>query len=191
MQLPFEPTPDNLPKLKQWLLKTIKSSSFNQCSHQPLPTMTGDPVKLHLKDDAVPHAIHTPIPVPHHWKQQVKDDLDRDIHLSIIKPVPQGTTSRWCARMVVTSKKNGDPRRTVDLQKLNITTDREVHHTSSIFEVVSTVPSKTKKTVLDAWNGYHRLPLPQSTKEAMTFITDWGRYCYCRAPMSFHVSGDT
>ncbi len=189
-QIPFKPTADNIPKLKQWLFNAFGSSSFNQCPHQPLPTMTGDPVKLHFKENVTPHAIHTPIPVPHHWKQQVKDDLDRDVRLGIIEQVPQGTTSKWCARMVVTPKKNGEPRRTVDLQKLNNATNSETHHTPSPFDVVSTVPTKTRKTVLDAWNGYHSLPLHQMTKEAMTFITEWGRYRYCRAPMGFHVSGD-
>ena len=41
---------------------------------QTLPTMTGEPVKLHFKEHAEPHAVHAPIPVPHHWKQQIKDD---------------------------------------------------------------------------------------------------------------------
>ena len=188
--IPFEPTPENVPKLKQWLLDSFASSSFNQCAHQPLPTMTGEPVKLHFKEHAEPHAVHTPIPVPHHWKQQIKDDLDRDVRLGIIEPVPQGTTVEWCARMVVAPKKNGEPRRTVDLQKLNNATKRETHHTPSPFDVVSTAPPQTIKTVLDAWNGYHSIPLHETTKEAMTFITEWGRYRYCRAPMGFHVSGD-
>ena len=188
--IPFEPVPENVPKLKEWILSAFSSSAFNQCPHQKLPTMTGEPVKLHLKEDAIPHAAHTPIPIPHHWKQKVKEDLDRDVRLGIIEKVPQGTTSPWCARMVVTAKKNGDPRRTVDQQKLNDATLREPHHTPSPFNVVSTVPMKTFRTVIDAWNGYHGLPLHESTKSSMTFITEWGRYRYCRAPMGYHVSGD-
>jgi len=45
-------------------------------------------------------------------------------------------------------------------------------------------------TTLDAWNGNHSLPLHETTKEAMTFITEWDRYRYCHTPMGFHVSGD-
>ena len=188
--IPFEPTPANVPKLKAWLLDQFASSAFNQCPHQPLPKMTGKPVKLHFKEGTTPYAVHTPIPVPHHWKKKVKEDLDRDIRLGIIEKVPQGTTTTWCARMVVTPKKNGNPRRTVDLQKLNNATFRETHHTPSPFDLVSTIPTNTWKTVLDAWNGYHSLALDESTKDATTFITEWGRYRYCRAPMGFHVSGD-
>ena len=152
--------------------------------------MTGEPVKIAFNEDYKPYAVHTPIPIPHHWKQRVREDIERDVRLGIIEKVPQGTSTEWCARMVVTPKKNGDPRRTVDLQQLNKATLRETHHTPTPFDLVSTVPSNTRKTVVDAWNGYHSLALHEDAKNAVTFMTEWGRYRYCRAPMGFHVSGD-
>ena len=152
--------------------------------------MTGKPMHVNFKPKAEEHAVHTPIPVPFHWKRQVKKDLDRDVELGIIEPVPAGTPTIWCARMVVTSKKDGTPRRTVDLQKLNAATRRETHHTPPPFDQVSQIPPHTKKTVLDAWNGYHSLPLTPEARDATTFITEWGRYRYLRAPQGFHASGD-
>ena len=137
-----------------------------------------------------PSAVHTPIPVPHHWKKRVKEDIDRDVALGIIEPVPVGTPTTWCSRMVVAPKKDGSPRRTVDLQKLNASTLRETHHTPSPFNQASLVPAKTRKTVLDAWNGYHSLTLSPSARDATTFITEWGRYRYLRAPQGFQTSGD-
>ena len=106
-QIPFESTTKNIPKLKSWLLDAFSSSAFNQCPHQALLSITGEPVKLHFKEGATPYAVHTPIPIPHHWKHQVKDDLDHGEHLHIIEEVPQDTTLKWCVKMVVT------PRRTV------------------------------------------------------------------------------
>ena len=82
------------------------------------------------------------------------------------------------------------PRRTVDLQPLNAATYRETHHTPSPFNQASIVPAQTKKTTLDAWNGYHSHPLAPNAREATTFITEWGRYRYKRAPQGFHASGD-
>jgi len=90
--------------------------------------------------------------------------------------------------MVVTAKKDGTPRRTVDLQKVNEATLREVHHTPSPFNLVSTIPGGIKKSVLDACNGYHSLPINPEHKDATTFITEWSRYHYCRAPMGLHTS---
>ena len=48
----------------------------------------------------------------------------------------------------------------------------------------------TIKTTLDAWNGYHSLPLAPSARDATTFKTEWGRYRYLRAPQGFHAAGD-
>ena len=189
-KIPFDPTPENVPRLKKWMLETFAASAFNTCTHQPLQAMTGAPVEVVFKKGATPHAVHTPIPIPHYWKKKIKQDLDRDVRLGIIEPVPQGTVTRWCSRMVPTAKKNGDPRRTVDLQNVNKATLRETHHTPSPFNLVSSIPAGQLKTVLDAWNGYHSLPLSPKSKDAFTFITEFGRYRYCRAPQGSHTSGD-
>ena len=188
--LPFPTAGGSTTELQTWILQYYKSSAFNTCEHQQLPAMTAHPMSTHFRPDAQPKAYHTPIPVPHHWKQEVKEALDMDVRLGTIERVPQGTPTIWCSRMVVVPKKNGSPRRTVDLQALNAATYRETHHTPSPFHQTSTVPANTLKTTLDAWNGYHSLPLSAAAKEAITFITEWGRYRYCRAPQGFHAAGD-
>ena len=42
--------------------------------------MMGKPMKIHIRDNVEPVAIHKPIPIPipHHWQETVKADLDRD-----------------------------------------------------------------------------------------------------------------
>ena len=95
-----------------------------------------------------------------------------------------------CARMVCTPKPNGKPRITVDIQQLNKRTVREIHHTPSPINLVSQIPAGKLKTVLDAWNGYHSLELTPEGKTATTFITEWGRYRYCRGPQGYHGTGD-
>ena len=188
--MPYAATEKNRSKLDQWIRSHFASSAFNTCEHQPLQKMSGPPVDIHFLPDAEPQAVHTPIPVPYHWKQQVKADLDQDVRLGIIEPVPQGTPTRWCSRMVVTAKKDGSPRRTVDLTNVNKATFRETHHTPTPFNLVADVPTGMKKTVLDAWNGYHSLPLAEAARDATTFITEFGRYRYKRALQGFHASGD-
>ena len=188
--IPFEPTEENLPELEQWLLEIFASSAFNDCTHQPLQGMTGESMTMPLKPNANPHTCYTPIPVPFHWKKQVKSDLDRDVRLGIIEQVPQGEVSEWCSRMVVAAKASGKPRRTVDFQDVNKSTYREIHHTPSPINLVASIPSGKRKTVLDAWNGYHSLTLDPESKELTTFITEWARYRYCRGPQGYHGTGD-
>ena len=188
--LPLPPGKENIPALEKWIRQRYASSAFNTCEHQPLPIMSGEPLTITFKPNAKPVAHHTPIPVPHHWKSRVKDDLDRDVRLNIIEPVPPGTPTIWCSRMVVVPKKDGTPRRTVDLQALNTASYRSTHHTPSPFNQAALVPPGTWKSSLDAWNGYHSMKLHPDASAATTFITEWGRYRYLRAPQGSHVAGD-
>ena len=147
-------------------------------------------MNLMISDDAKPIAYHTPIPVPIYWRDEVKAGLDQDVKLGVIEPVPIGEPVSWCHRMIVCPKKTGKPRRTVDLQALNTYARRETHHTQSPFHQARSVPPYTKKTVLDAWNGYHSVPIKQEDRHLTTFITPWGRYRYCCAPQGYIASGD-
>lgn len=189
-KLPYPATTNHREDFEEWIKRYYSASAFNTCPHQELQVMKSEPLKFAFKPDYTPRAIHKPIPIPHHWKEKVKAQLDADVALGIIEPVPQGIPTQWCLRIVVVPKKDGSPRRTVDLQELNKATLRETHHTPSPFNIVNSVPPATKKTVLDAWNGYHSVLLSSEAREATTFITEWGRYRYKRAPQGFHESND-
>ena len=189
-KLPFPATEENRGKLQQYLAEYYKSSTFNTCEHQPLPLMEGPPLKLMVNPDAEPVAHHSPIPVPLHWQEDVKAGLDRDVRLGVIEPVPVGEPVTWCHHMVICAKKTGKPRRTIDFQPLNVHATRETHHTQSPFHQARSVPHGKKKTVFDAWNGYHSVPIREQDRHLTTFITPWGRYRYCSAPQGYTASGD-
>lgn len=189
-KLPFPANPTNRGKLQAYLKKYYRDSTFNTCEHQPLPMMTGPPIRLMIDPDADPVAFHTPIPVPLHWQEEVKAGLDQDVRLGVIEPVPIGTPVTWCHRMVICAKKTGKPRRTIDFQPLNAHATRETHHTQSPFHQARAVPQGKMKTVFDAWNGYHSVPLHTDDRHYTTFITPWGRYRYRTAPQGYIASGD-
>ena len=67
---------------------------------------------------------------------------------------------------------------------------RETHHTSSPFQLSLQVPPNTKKTVLDAVDGYHSIPLDEESQPLTTFITEWGRFMYLRMLQGYVASGD-
>ena len=189
-KLPFAATKQNRKRLEEFLLNYYASSTFNTCTHQPLPMMTGKKLRLYIDKDAKPVAYHTPIPIPIHWRDDVKAGLDQDVRLGVIELVPVGEVVTWCHRMVICPKKNGKPRRTVDFQPLNKYAARETHHTDSPFLQARSIPKNTLKTVFDAWNGYHSVPLDERDRHYTTFITPWGRYRYCVAPQGYISSGD-
>ena len=156
---------------------------FNTCEHQLLPMIQGPPLRLMVDPDAAPVAHHTPVPVPVHWQEEVKAGLDRDVRLGVIEPVPVGDPVTYCHRMVICAKKDGKPRRTVDMQSLNANATRETHHTQSPFHQARQVPAGMKKTVFDAWNGYHSVALHPDDRHLTTFITSSQKYL--RAIRSF------
>ena len=145
--------------------------------------MEGAPHHIHLLKGAQPQACHTPASVPKHWRAEVKQQLDDDVRRGVIRPVPAGEATEWCASMVVVAKKSGKPRRTVDFQRLNAWCRRETHHTPAPFDMVSDIPPHSYKTVLDAHWGFHQVELDEESRRLTTFITPWGRFQYCRTPM--------
>ncbi|XP_068678617.1 uncharacterized protein [Montipora foliosa] len=189
-ELPFPCTPENNGRMKAWLLDRYASSTFNTCPHRALPCMEGPPIEIHVEPTATPKASHTPAPVPLHWQQRVYEDLLRDEALGVIERVPYGEPVTWCHRMVITRKHDGSPRRTVDLSPLNKFCKRETFATETPFHLARRIPKDTWKTVTDAWNGYHSVPLRQSDRHLTTFITPFGLWRYTRAPQGFLSSGD-
>ena len=186
--LPYTPSPENIEQMKAWLLRRFAASTFNKCPHQELPTMRGPPLEIHLREDATPKKISTPAAIPLHWQNQVKRDLDNDVNMGVIEPVCE--PSEWCQRMVCVRKPDGTPRRTVDLQPLNKHCKREEWVTNTPAKQARSVPKNAWKTVTDAWNGYHSVPLREADRHLTTFITPWGRYRYCRNPQGFVGAGD-
>ena len=116
----------------------------------------------------------------------MKRQLEKDIEMGIIRIAP----IEWCMRMVTVSKKDGRPRRTIDFQRINKYCERETRHTPRPFNVVSNIPPKLYKTVLDAYNGYHQEPLDEESSKLTTFITEFGRFQYLRAPQGDLASGN-
>ena len=104
--------------------------------------------------------------------------------------MPENTKVTWQSRMHVVPKKDGSCRRTVDLRPLNEATYHQTHLTESPFVQASRIPAGTWKSTVDAWNGYHSVPLDKESRELTTFLTPWGRYRYLVNPQGQRISGD-
>ena len=103
--------------MKEWILAEYKDSAFNCCENQTLPLITNSPpMQLYVDPKAKPVAVNKCAPVPLHWQREVKEGLDNDVTLGVLEKVDVDTPNTWCSRMVVCAKKDGKPRRTVDLK---------------------------------------------------------------------------
>ena len=102
------PTENNIKSLELWLLDTFSETTFN-ISAEPLPQMPGKPQSFHLTENAIPYSANSPIPIPHHWKEEVKQQLDKDVKLGILCKAPLGEPTEWCMRMVTVPKSQDAP----------------------------------------------------------------------------------
>ena len=110
--------------------------------------------------------------------------------MGVLEEVPPNTPTTWCSRMCIQTKKNGKPRRVIDLQPVSKHAVRQTYTGESPFEIVSEVPPHTYRTTLDAWNGYHSVPIREEDRHVTTFITPWGRFRYRTTPQGFLAAQD-
>ena len=190
---PAPPVPlqeNNREQIEKYLLEYYASSTFNNCTHQPLPGMDGEPLRVHINKDMPPTAVNRPSTVSVHWEKQVKAALEADVRLGVIERVPCNTPQLWCAPMHVVAKHNGDPRRVVDFTKLNEACSRQTHIGGTPFDLANKVPAGRLMSTMDCWNGFHSVPVHPDDYHYFTFVTPWGRYRYKMAPQGWLASGD-
>ena len=189
-QLPFSPSLDNAEQMKQWLLEYFKSSTFNTCTHQPMPMMSGPDMELKVDPNAKPYVTHRPVSVPLHWQEQVKETLRNLVDMGVLSKPPPNTPLTWLHPMVVTGKADGTPRIVVDMQKLNAHLVPEKHYSGPPAKQARAVPPNSVKTVADQWKGFDSIGLAESSKHLTTFLTEDGPLQHNRGPQGCSVTQD-
>ena len=177
---------------KDYFLQEFKDVlvSKEESKAAPLKPMTGPPMKVHLKDGAVPFATHTPRQIPFAFKDQVKEELDSMVVQGIIKEAGDDP-SVWRHPLVVVTKNGSGVRITVDLSKLNSPVSHPTHPSPTPFAAIRSVDPKAKCfTTADALCGYWQMELAEEDQHLTTFITPYGRFMHCRGPMGFAATGD-
>ena len=148
------------------------------------------PLSLMIDPKAKPVSNKRCYQVPLHFKEKVIKSLETDVKLGVCERVPPNTEDIWCSPMIIAPKKNGEPRRIVDLRHLNKSAARQTHGGETPFSLATSVPPGTYRTTCDAWNGYHSVPIREEDRHFTTFLTEWGRFRYRTVPQGFLSSGD-
>ena len=76
------------------------------------------------------------------------------------------------------------------MKSLNEASIRQSHPQLPPYQKAMLVPENTYKTVTDAWEGFHGIPLEHNSKKLTQFITPWGSYRYLRGPQGYSTTGD-
>jgi hypothetical protein len=84
----------------------------------------------------------------------------------------------WLANLVLVLKKNNTWRMCIDYTSLNKACPKDPFALPRIDQVIDSTASCDLLSFLDAYLGYHQIPLYQPDQIKTSFITPYGAYCY-------------
>ena len=162
------------------ILDHYAASAFNVCKLQPQSKMSDlPPVKLDVNvDKYIPQRNTQAGNVPLHLEEAAKNSIEYDLLAGTLEKIPMDeNTTKWgVARQVVVAKPSapGEPakcRRTVDYKMLNAHINPSVYHMDPPLKQAERIKSDSYKTVLDARDGFHSIPLDEASRKFTHFIT--------------------
>ena len=181
------------------LRREFNSSAMNVCQTQILPMMQVPEMTVELKNEhkamkakRTTRVMATPLAL----KDQTKKDLDNAVRMGILENVSsKNNHDLWLAPMIVVPKKDNTPRRVIDFSLLNRFCKRSAEASLDTNRMATAVPvpepgKEIFFSCLDAWNGYHSIPLAEEAKKYFGFLSEWGTFRYNVAPQGFLGSGD-
>lgn len=146
-----------------------------------------EPVKLFVRNDVSPSAIHSARKVPFSLMEPVKAALTQMVEDDIIEIVTVPTD--WASGMVpVVKPGKSKVRICVDFRKLNISLKREIFHIPTFDELSVKLAGVKIFSKLDAASGFFQIPLEETSRNYTTFLTPFGRYRFKRMPMGINTA---
>ena len=150
--------------------------------------MQCDPVKIHVKRDAIPYSVSTPRRIPLPMMAKVENELNRMENEGVI--IKQTEPTEWCSLIVPVLKPNGQVRLCVDLKKLNMAIERERYVIPTLQDIFHNMNGSAVFTSLDTASGYWQMPLDENSSKLTTFITPFGRYRFTRVPFGISIASE-
>ena len=118
----------------------------------------------------------------------IQTEVDNLLHNGFIRAVKY---PEWLANMVVISKKGNKWRVCVDYMDLNDACPKDSFPLPRIDQIVDASTGHGMLSFLDAFLGYHQIPMHPPDAEKTSFITPQGLYCYNVMPFGLKNVGAT
>uniref|UniRef100_A0A2N9FRK2 Uncharacterized protein n=1 Tax=Fagus sylvatica TaxID=28930 RepID=A0A2N9FRK2_FAGSY len=97
----------------------------------------------------------------------------------------------WLSNMVVVKKKNGKWRVCIEFTNLNKACLKDPFPLPRIDHLVDSALGHARLSFLNAFQGYHQIPMSAADQEKTAFITPRGAYCYKVMPFGLKNVGAT
>jgi hypothetical protein len=108
-------------------------------------------------------------------REEIKKLLDAGFIREVHHP-------RWLANPVVVPKASGKLRMCIDYTSLNKACPKDPFPLPRIDQIVDSISSCDLLCFLDAYSGFHQIPMSREDEEHTTFITIDGIFCYVFMP---------
>jgi hypothetical protein len=95
----------------------------------------------------------------------------------------------WLANPVLVMKKNNTWRMCIDYTSLNKACPKDPFALPRIDQVIDSTAGCNLLSFLDAYSGYHQIPLYQLDQIKTSFMTPYGAYCYVTMPFGLKNAG--
>lgn len=137
------------------------------------------PYHMVLREEATP-VVQPVRRVPLALREPLREELDRMERAGIIIKVSEPTD--WVSPFVAARKKDGKLRICIDPRRINACIKREHYQLPKREDIEAELAGATFFTRLDAYSGFHQIPLDDATSRICTIGTPFGRYRFLRLP---------
>ncbi|XP_073057035.1 uncharacterized protein [Primulina eburnea] len=97
----------------------------------------------------------------------------------------------WLSNVVLVPKLAGKWRMCVDFRDLNKACPKDCNPLPRIDQLVDSTSGYELVCFMDAYQGYHQIPLAREDQEKVSFITSGGTFCYVVMPFGLKNAGAT
>ncbi|XP_073016710.1 uncharacterized protein [Primulina eburnea] len=97
----------------------------------------------------------------------------------------------WLSNVVLVPKAAGKWRMCVDFRDLNKACPKDHYPLPRIDQLVDSTSSFELLSFMDAYQGYHQIPLAKNDQDKASFITSGGTFCYVVMPFGLKNAGAT
>ncbi|XP_073313503.1 uncharacterized protein [Primulina huaijiensis] len=97
----------------------------------------------------------------------------------------------WLSNVVLVPKSSGKWRMCADFRDLNKACPKDCYPLPRIDQLVESTAGHQYLCMLDAYQGYHQIPLAVEDQDKVSFITSEGTFCYMVMPFGLKNAGAT
>ncbi|GKU95478.1 hypothetical protein SLEP1_g8835 [Rubroshorea leprosula] len=120
--------------------------------------------------------------------QAVKEEVEKLLQAGFIRKVDY---CEWVANPVLVKKANGKWRMCIDYTNLNNACPKDCYPMPSIDKLVEAASGNERLSLLDAYSGYHQVPMAPEDEEKTAFYAGDEIYCYVIMPFGLKNAGAT